>query len=80
VSGVDGAPDDSLSISISESRFNGNRASGGDGGYGTTEGSDGQGNGGAIAILAGPATITQSKFAGNKATTSGDDIYGNYTS
>ena len=45
-----------------------------------TEGSDGQGDGGAIAVLAGPAVITGSKFSGNKASTSGDDIYGNYTS
>jgi predicted outer membrane repeat protein len=67
-------------ITVSTSAFMGNLATGGDGGSGSTEGSDGQGLGGAIAILDGSATITKSKFAGNKASTSGDDIYGSYTS
>jgi hypothetical protein len=57
------------------SKFNGNRATGGLGGDGTSEGADGQGNGGAIAILAGPASITNSKMSGNRASASGDDIY-----
>jgi predicted outer membrane repeat protein len=77
-SGVSGIPDDALSLSVADSRFSGNRADGGEGGFGTTEGAAGEGNGGAIAILAGPATIARSKFAGNKASTSGDDIYGTY--
>ena len=47
---------------------------------GATDGPDGQGLGGAIANLDGTATITKSKFAGNKASTSGDDIYGSYMS
>jgi hypothetical protein len=79
-SGVVGTADDSLALSIDDSMLNGNKAAGGAGGYGTTDGSPGMGDGGAIAILARPATITRSKFAGNKASTTGDDIYGSYTS
>jgi hypothetical protein len=79
-SGTIGDPPDALSLDVSTSMFTDNFASGGAGGRGATDGSDGQGFGGGIAILAGPATITKSKFAGNQATTSGDDIYGTYTS
>ena len=67
-------------LAVTTSTFIGNLAIGGGGGMGTTAGSDGQGLGGAIAILDGTATITKSKFAGNKASTSGDDIYGTYSS
>ena len=67
-------------LAVTTSTFIGNLAIGGGGGMGTTAGSDGQGLGGAIAILDGTATITKSKFAGNKASTSGDDIYGTYAS
>ncbi len=68
------------SLSVSTSTFIGNLAIGADGGPGSPDGSDGQGNGGAIAIIDGLATITKSKFAGNRASTSGNDIYGTYTS
>ncbi len=67
-------------IAVTTSRFIGNGAIGGGGGAGITNGADGQGLGGAIAILDGLATITKSKFAGNKASTSGDNIYGTYAS
>jgi hypothetical protein len=77
--GLFGDPSDSSVLAISSGTFIGNRAIGGEGGEGSTDGTDGQGLDGAIAILAGPATITKSKFSGNKASTSGDDIYGNYT-
>ena len=68
------------SLSVATTTFIGNVAIGGDGGSGISDGTDGQGLGGGIAVLDGLATITKSKFAGNKASTSGDDIYGSYSS
>jgi hypothetical protein len=70
----------SVSLDVTTSHFSANSAIGGTGGSGTTAVTDGQGLGGGIAILDGPATITKSKFSGNKASTSGNDIYGSYSS
>jgi hypothetical protein len=64
-----------IALTVTGDLFVGDRADGGEGGPGTTEGADGQGLGGGIAILAGTAGIQKAKYAGNEASTAGDDVY-----
>lgn len=66
-------------LTVLDSLFTGNDAFGGQGGPGHHAGADGQGLGGGIAILGGSATIKRTKFAGNHASTAGDNVYGPYT-
>ena len=49
------------------------------GGTGGTAGATGVGQGGAIAILGGTATLKRPRSSRNHATTAGDDIYGPYS-
>ena len=46
---------------------------------GGTAGATGVGQGGAIAILGGTATLKRPRFSRNHATTAGDDIHGPYS-
>ena len=64
---------------VTDSAFIFNAATGGAGGAGRTKGAKGQGLGGAIAILNGTATIRRPYFFLNRASTSGNNIYGPYT-
>lgn len=67
-------------LTVNDGTFTFNAAVGGAGGAGGTIGTTGQGLGGAIANLGGTAVIKKkAKFVGNFATTSGNDIYGPYT-
>lgn len=66
-------------LTVLDSSFTGNGAFGGQGGPGKHAGADGQGLGGGIALMQGTAIIKRAKFAGNHATTAGDNVYGPYT-
>ena len=68
------------SVSIDDCIVTGNQAIGGAGGAGATNGADGQGLGGGIAILDGASvTIQKTKVRGNFASTADNDIYGTYS-
>jgi hypothetical protein len=70
------SPPGSGTASIDNCIITGNQAIGGVGGVGTTVGTNGQGDGGGIAILDGATvSIQKTKVQGNFASTAGDDIY-----
>ncbi len=67
-------------LDVSDSLFSFNQAIGGKGGSGKNAGAEGRGLGGGIAIVSGTAVIRRTKFFKNKASTSGNNVYGPYTS
>jgi hypothetical protein len=66
-------------LTISDSTVTKNRAKGGDGGSGATDGNDGSGLGGGVYLAGTGSTAQNVTIKNNHASTSGDDVYGSFS-